>query len=67
MVLVMGIVFGLLGSAYVLYGKNALDFWFIVAGVALIVFPFLVSGPLLTGAVGAALALAPLARQRQWI
>ncbi len=50
---------GLVGSAYLLYGRRQSEPWFIVTGIALIAYPYIVSGLVLTGLVGVALALLP--------
>ncbi len=64
--LFFGLLFGVIGSAYLLYGKREYDVWFIVTGLALIVYPYFVSSVLLTLLVGAVLVLLPIGRRREW-
>lgn len=59
MELFLNVFAGLMGSAYLLYGRRQSEPRFIVTGVALMAYPYVVSGALLTGLVGAALALLP--------
>ena len=65
MELFLGILFGVVGSAYLLYGKRQGEAWFILTGFALIIFPYFVSGVLLTLFVGVLLFLFPIAKHNE--
>jgi hypothetical protein len=65
--LLLGLLFGIIGSAYLIYGKRSYEPWYIVTGFALIIYPYFVSGPLVTLLVGVALGIVPIARDRGWI
>jgi drug/metabolite transporter (DMT)-like permease len=64
MALLLDIVFGAIGSGYMLYAKRQFDALFAVVGFALIVFPYFVSNAWATLAIGAALCAAPFAIRR---
>ena len=66
MELFVSILFGVVGSAYLVYGKRQGEVWFIVAGFALIIFPYFVSGVFLTLLVGAVLLVFPIAKRNEW-
>lgn len=57
--LLLGVLASLIGSAYLLYGRRQSEPWFIACGVALVGYPYVVSGPLAMTAVGVALAALP--------
>ena len=64
--LFIGLFAGLVGSAYILYGRRQYEPWFIACGFALAAYPYFLSDPLATLLVGVALALLPIARHRSW-
>jgi hypothetical protein len=64
--LFVGILFGVVGSAYLLYGKRQREAWFILTGFALIIFPYFVSGVFLTLLVGGVLLVFPIAKHNEW-
>ncbi len=57
--LIVGLAAGIIGLAYFVYGKRAQRLIFVVAGVGLCVYPYLVSGVPLELLVGSLLAAAP--------
>lgn len=57
--LLWGIVFGAIGVGYVIYGKRATMLAPMLCGVALMVYPWFVSGALLTVIVGLVLMAIP--------
>ncbi|TAN01114.1 MAG: hypothetical protein EPN40_02965 [Rhodanobacteraceae bacterium] len=57
--LVWGMLFGAIGVGYFIYGKRQAMMVPVACGVALIVYPWLVSGALLTVVVGVALMVVP--------
>ena len=59
MTLLFGLLFGAIGSGYLIYGKKQASASFAIAGVLLVVFPYFVSGVLLTLIVGALLVAMP--------
>ena len=60
----LDLLFGAIGSGFVLYGKRQYDGVFAVTGVLLIVFPYFVSNAILTLLVGAVLTAAPFVHAR---
>lgn len=64
MTLFFGIVFGAIGSGYLLYAKRQYDGLFAIVGFALIVFPYFVDSAVATFIVGALLCVAPFAIRR---
>lgn len=57
--LMLSVFFGALGAGYVMYGRKQRALPPFLSGVALIVFPYLVTGSLMTLLVGAAIASVP--------
>lgn len=57
--LMLSVFFGALGAGYVVYGRKQRALPPFLSGVALIVFPYLVTGGLMTLLVGAAIAAVP--------
>ena len=57
--LMLSVFFGALGAGYVVYGRKQHALPPFLCGVALIVFPYLVTGGLMTLLVGAAIAVVP--------
>ena len=58
--LLWGLLFGGIGIGYIIYGRRQQHVVAFVAGLALIVFPYFVSGTLALVAIGAALLLVPV-------
>ncbi len=58
--LFLSVVVGLIGSAYILYGRRQYEPWFIACGFALVAYPYFVSDTLITLLIGAVLALLPI-------
>ncbi len=65
MTFALGILFGAIGTGYLMYGKRQYDGPFAVAGILLMVFPYFVSSVLATIIVGALIGAAPFV-MRQW-
>lgn len=57
--LLLSVFFGALGAGYALYGRKQRAISPLLSGVALMVFPYFVSGTLTTLLVGAAIAAVP--------
>jgi hypothetical protein len=57
--LFLGILAGVVGLAYFVYGKRQQRIGFLAAGIALCVYPYLVDGPVLLILIGVALLAAP--------
>ena len=58
--LFLSVVVGLIGSAYILYGRRQYEPWFIACGFALVAYPYFVSDTLITLLIGTVLALLPI-------
>jgi hypothetical protein len=59
-----GLLFGAVGTGYLIYGKRQYSAAFAVTGVLLIVYPYFVSSALAVALIGAALIAAPFILQR---
>ncbi|MGS5088783.1 hypothetical protein ACVC7V_20065 [Hydrogenophaga sp. A37] len=57
--LMLSVFFGALGAGYVVYGRKQRALPPFLSGVALIVFPYLVTGTFVMLLVGAAIAVVP--------
>ena len=57
--LVLNIVFGAIGSGYLIYGKRQYDVPFLVAGFVLCIYPWFVSNTLLTAIIGVIVTAVP--------
>ena len=57
--LVISVVFGAIGAGYFVYGVKQKEGIFLAAGVALSVFPFVISNPYALIGIGLALLVAP--------
>ena len=67
MTLLLGLIFGGIGTVYLAWGKKQHDALFLVVGIALIIFPYFFDSAMLTVIVGALLAGVPIARAKGWI
>jgi hypothetical protein len=66
MTLLFGVLFGAIGSGYLLYAKRQYDGLYAITGFALMVFPYFVSNAIATFVIGAVLCAAPFAI-RHWL
>jgi hypothetical protein len=66
MTLLFGVLFGAIGSGYLLYAKRQYDALYAITGFALMIFPYFVSNVIATFVIGAILCAAPFAI-RQWL
>ncbi|PYQ28844.1 MAG: hypothetical protein DMF56_14315 [Acidobacteria bacterium] len=66
MTLFLGVLFGAVGSGYVIYGKRQHDALFLVVGFVLIVYPYFIATPLLVVAIGLCLVALPILRAHGW-
>lgn len=62
----LSLLFSAIGSGYVVYGRKQYEPWFLIAGVALAVYPYFVSSIVLMLIIGAVLAVAPVGRHLGW-
>ena len=66
MTLLLGLIFGAIGSAFIFYGKKQQDALILITGVLLAIFPYFVSNVLLTLLIGAGLSMVPIGRSKGW-
>ena len=66
MSLFLGLLFGAVGSGYVIYGKRQHDALFLIVGFVLIVSPYFIATPILVVAVGVCLVALPVLRTIGW-
>lgn len=64
MTLIMGLLFGAVGTGYLIYGKRQYSAAFAITGVLLCVYPYFVSSVVATLLIGAALIAVPFVLQR---
>jgi hypothetical protein len=64
MSLFLGLLFGSIGTVYLIYGKRISSPIHLVVGAILIIYPYLFSNAILVFAVGAILTAIPWARHR---
>ena len=57
--LLWGVVFGSIGLAYFVYGKKQQRFVPLLCGIALMVYPYFISNPVLLVAVGLVISAVP--------
>ena len=57
--LVLNIVFGAIGSGYLIYGKRQYDVPFLVAGFVLLIYPWFVSNTLAMAIIGVVVSAIP--------
>jgi hypothetical protein len=60
----LGLLFGSIGTVYMIYGKRQSSVMHIVVGAILLVYPYLFSNAILILITGAILTAIPYARQR---
>jgi hypothetical protein len=64
MTLFLGLLFGSIGTVYLIYGKRQSSVIHIVVGAVLLVYPYLFSNAILIFIAGAILTAIPFAHQR---
>ena len=64
MTLLLGLLFGSIGTVYMIYGKRVASPIHIIVGAILIVYPYLFSNALLVFLAGVILTAIPYARHR---
>ena len=64
MTLLFGLLFGSIGTVYMIYGKRQSSVIHIVVGAILLVYPYLFSNAILIFITGAILTAIPFAHQR---
>ena len=64
MTLLFGLLFGSIGTIYMIYGKRQSSVIHIVVGAILLVYPYLFSNAILIFIMGAILTAIPFAHQR---
>ncbi len=62
--LVLDILFGAIGGAYLVYAKRQYSVAFLVAGFVLIVYPYFVSNAIVCALIGIVCAAAPFIAQK---
>lgn len=62
--LILGLLFGAIGTVYLVYGKRQADPTFLVTGFVLVIYPYFVSNLLPMFLVGAVVTAVPIARHK---
>jgi hypothetical protein len=66
LVLFLGLVFSSIGGVYLFYGKRTYNAAYLVCGVLLMIYPYVVPGALVMFIVGLILAAIPVVIARGW-
>ena len=64
--LFLGLLFGAVGSGYLVYGKRQQNALFLVVGVILIVYPYFIASAVFLVLIGLALAAIPILHAKGW-
>jgi len=64
--LFLGLLFGAVGSGYLVYAKRQQSALFLIVGFALIVYPYFVANAVLVVVIGLCLAAVPVLHARGW-
>ncbi|MGA7614498.1 MAG: hypothetical protein WBX15_04890 [Thermoanaerobaculia bacterium] len=64
--LIFDILFGAIGSGYLLYGWREQNTGFLLSGFVLVVYPYFLSNALLVFLVGAVVSVLPVGRHKGW-
>jgi len=64
LILFLGLIFGAVGTVYLIYGKKEHDVLFVIVGFLLIIYPYVFSNIIMIIAIGIALSLVPVARSK---
>ena len=64
MTLILGLIFGAIGTVYFIYGKRIHEPLFLIVGLALLVYPYFFENVVLVLVIGAVLAAIPIARHK---
>lgn len=62
--LVISFIFGAIGASYLLYGERRGSFSFLISGLILIMFPYLIDSPFFAALIGLILIVSPFVMQR---
>ena len=66
MTLILGLLFGAIGTVYLALAKKEHDPTYLVCGFALIIYPYFVENALLTVLIGIAIGIIPIGRAKGW-
>jgi len=64
--LFLGLIFGAVGTVYLILGKKEHDPLHLIVGFLLIIYPYIFSSAIAIIAVGVILSLIPLAHRKGW-
>ncbi|HEY2092490.1 MAG TPA: amino acid transport protein [Thermoanaerobaculia bacterium] len=67
MILFLGLLFGAIGGVYAFYGRKNYNASFLVCGVLLMIYPYVVPGAVLIFIVGIVLVMIPIALAKGWL
>ena len=67
MLLILSLLFGAIGSGYIIYGKREHDAFWLLTGFGLAIYPYFFSNLWLVLVIGILLSLLPVARAKEWI
>lgn len=54
-----GFIIGMIGTGYFIYGKKISNFYILISGIAMMIYPYFVSNIFVSIAVGIALIIVP--------
>jgi len=62
--LILGLLFGAVGTVYFIYGKRIHEPTYLIVGLALVVYPYFFENVIVVLLIGAVLAAIPIARHK---
>jgi hypothetical protein len=63
-ILFLGLIFGAVGTVYLIYGKKQHDAFYLVVGFLLIIYPYVFTSAIMIVIIGVVLSLVPYAHHR---
>ena len=66
MTLLLGLIFGAIGSAFIFYGKKEQDALILITGFLLAICPYFFSNVIVVLLIGAGLSMVPVGRSKGW-
>ncbi|MEO8217005.1 MAG: amino acid transport protein [Acidobacteriota bacterium] len=67
MSLFLSLIFGAVGTVYMVYGRREQDILFLITGFVLVIYPYFFSNALLIIVIGLLISAVPIARHYGWI
>jgi len=66
LILFLGLIFGAMGTVYLIYGRKEHSPLFLITGFLLLIYPYLFSNAIVIVIVGVVLSLIPVGHHKGW-